>query len=484
MTRTYVSYKDEIKKLMKENEELKTKIALMPHAQFAITERQKAIIEFITNNPGKNKEDIIRKLTKDSKGSRNPIVKDIKLLEEEHHIIICKKDKSNSQFYRIYPNEESILLETYNNLNNFKKNFMETIDNLVQDESLKKDTEQNKFDMIITSLILIYVHTLNTYITYILLEWSNKFQNDTALLNKLFSLIFFDFVDINIKLLTSFQIPYIKPLSRNATYNEVKSPISQRFVYGQFLLKPHIILNILKDYQKNNLHSYIFPLLDASWKISYPVYEYIRIIRPLGNAIKWKPLKQISNINADLSLLLLHYIMEYCNDSNQNVIFPRFFEPSLILPVFDMSLDDDEEFYKTLLLEAIGREKYSEKSLKFLANEFNRFQEYLYGLNTNKKNFTECIKRDPNNKILEAKCLNYINLVENFLTIQQNNINNLLNNVHNPETTPKEVKGLNKFINLQSLTLESLTQYFKEVNKSAEIRKEISQAVSEIADVL
>ena len=77
-------------------------------------------------------------------------------------------------------------MTTYNKLNDFKKHFIETIDKIILDKNWSENIENNKFNIVISSLILIYTHTLNTYIAYILLEWSNKVQNDTTLLNKLF----------------------------------------------------------------------------------------------------------------------------------------------------------------------------------------------------------------------------------------------------------------------------------------------------------
>jgi hypothetical protein len=469
---------DELRKKLeecrKENEELKKDIALLPNFKFDLTKRQKAIIKFITNNPGKNKEDIIKKLTQDSQGSLMTIRKDIKILEEEYNMIISKKDKSNRWISQFYINEDSILLDTYNNLNNFKKNFIETIDNIVKDENWSKNVELNKFDIVISSLILIYVHTLNTYITYILLEWSNKLENDTTLLNKLFSLIFFTFVEINLKLINSFRIPYVKPLTGLPTFKEITSPVSQGFLYNQFLLKPHIILNVLKEYQKIKLHPYIFPLLDSAWKISSPVYENISMFGPSTNEIKLRPLRQIHYTDTNLSLLLFHYIRDHCNKFEQKIILPRFPEPTLISPSFDIPIRRDEVFYKTILLETIGQEKYSEINQRFLVNELSRFVEYLQGLEYKKRQITKWKKEYPNGKTFEIKCTKYVQIIENFIsTILENKIieNTLSIFIKLVKSKSEKSKELNN-----SITLNSLESFFRELAKYRDLEKEIDMA--------
>jgi len=466
--RHYSSDKEEIRRLNKENEELRKKIASIPNFQFSITDRQKAIIEFITKNPGISKAEIIRKLTQDSKGSRVTIVNDIDELENEHHIIICKRDKPNSQIYKVYVNEDNILLDTYDKLYDFKKNFIETIDKVILDKNWTEEIEHNKFELVISSLILIYVHALNSYITYILLEWSNKFENDTILLNKLFSLIIFTFVEINLKLITSFQIPYVKPLTGLSTFREISSPLSQGFLYKQFLLKPHIILNILKEYQRINLHSQIFPLLESAWKLSYPIYENISIFGPSTNEIKLRPLKQIHYTDANLPLLLFHYVRDHCNKIDPKIL-SRLPESHLIPPSFDIPLKLDEVFYKTVLLETLGQEKYSKINREFLINELARFVEYLEGLNYKKEQITEWKKEYPNDKTFEIKCTKYIHAVENFIsTILENktivNILDIFINIKECKTErPKKLKD--------SITLASLESFFTELSKYRDLEK-------------
>ena len=104
--RLRVSDKDEIielrkrlKDCMQENEKLKKEIASIPSFKFDLSDREKAIIEFIKTSPGKNKEDIIKQLTQDSIASQVTIRKDIKILEEEYKMIIHRKKRSNRRIF-------------------------------------------------------------------------------------------------------------------------------------------------------------------------------------------------------------------------------------------------------------------------------------------------------------------------------------------------------------------------------------------------
>ena len=481
--RLRVSDKDEITELrkrltdcMQENKKLKKEIASIPNVKFDLSDRQKAIIEFIKTNPGKNKEDIIRKLTQDSKGSLMTIRKDIKILEEEYKMIISRKDVANRWISQYYLNEENILLDTYNKLNDFKKHFIETIDKIILDKNWIENIENNNFNIILSSLILIYTHTLNTYITYILLEWSNKFQNDTTLLNKLFSLIFFTFVEINLKLINSFHIPHVKPLTGLSTPKEILSPLSQGFLYKQFLLKPHIILNMLKEHQKINLHEYLFPLLESVWKLSYPIYENIKMFGPSSNEIKLRTLKQIYYTDSNLPLLLFHYIRDHCNKINPKTI--RFPEPSLIPPSFDTSLRLDEDLYKNILLETLGQKKYSELNREFLVNELARFVEYLQDLNYKKEQITGWEDEYPDDKTFKIKCRKHVKAIDNYISniLESKTISNVLNiYVKRKEAKSEQAKKLQ-----DSLTIDSLNSFFNELDNYRNLEKEMNETYDKI----
>ena len=121
---------------------------------------------------------------------------------------------------------------------------------------------------------------------------------------------------------------------------------------------------MLKEYQKIDLHENLFPLLESVWKLSYPIYENIKMFGPSSNEIKLRS-KQIYYTESNLPLLLFHYIRDHCNKINPQTI--RFPEPSLIPPSFDIPLRLDEDFYKNILSETLGQKKYSELNQEFFS---------------------------------------------------------------------------------------------------------------------
>jgi hypothetical protein len=422
-TRVRITDKEEIKELRKrldecekEKEELRKQIALLPNSKFDLTDREKSIINFITNNPGKSKQDIISQITLESKGSRNTIFKDITKLEKEYNMIISKRDKPNSQFYRIYINKDSILLDTYDSINNFKKVFYETIDKLVNDTNWSNIDAHDQLRSYsdIAALILIYVHILNTYITYLILEWSHKYIDNPSLLNKLYSLIFFNFMEINIKLVRTFKMQFVKPAAEECTPVDFFSPLTQGFIYNQFLLKPHIILNILREYKARNLHLHIFPLIDDAWKISLPIYKYTSMMGPAYNEVKFKPIKQIYNINNELPLLLFHYIEDHSNFTEIEVPF-RIPLITSIPQRFDIPLEkNDDEILKPILVDIFGQERYNEIERKYFINRLIWFLEFVEDITRLREAIIEERKENP--KSQEWKIfLKFNKIVEKFI---------------------------------------------------------------------
>ena len=422
-TRVRITDKEEIKELRKrldecekEKEELRKQIALLPNSKFDLTNREKSIINFITNNPGKSKQDIISQITLESKGSRNTIFKDITKLEKEYNMIISKRDKPNSQFYRIYINKDSILLDTYDSINNFKKVFYETIDKLVNDTNWSNidARDQLRNYSYIAALILIYVHILNSYITYLTLEWSHKYIDNPSLLNKLYSLIFFNFMEINLKLVRTFQIRFVKPTVEKCTSVDFFSPLTQGFIYNQFLLKPHIILNILREYKTKNLHLHIFPLIDNAWKISLPIYKYTSMMGPTYNEVKFKPIKQSYNIDNELPLLLFHYIEDHSNSIKRMRVPFRIPLITSIPQIFDIPLEkNDDEILKPILVDIFGQEIYNEIERKYFINRLIWF-EFVEDITRLREAIIEEMKENP--KSQEWKIyLKFNKIVEKFI---------------------------------------------------------------------
>src|SRR6185312_7068436 len=90
--------------------------------------RQKAILDYLRNTSSSPvKERIIESLTKNGKGSRKTILKDIKQLEE-YGIVYIEKEKPNSQIHYVRIQKDSVLFSVMEDVRNLKNAFLLLLD--------------------------------------------------------------------------------------------------------------------------------------------------------------------------------------------------------------------------------------------------------------------------------------------------------------------------------------------------------------------
>ena len=93
-----------IQELEQKIKELEKYIELFPgNIQDKLPVRQKAILEYINNNPGTSKQKIVDKLTEENIASRVTILDGIKDLIE-NGLVTSRKAKKNSPNYNLYIN--------------------------------------------------------------------------------------------------------------------------------------------------------------------------------------------------------------------------------------------------------------------------------------------------------------------------------------------------------------------------------------------
>ena len=318
MTRLRVNDKEEIKELnkrlnecKKENEMLKKQFgSSLSNLDFkGFTPRQQAIIEYIKNKPASSKEEVIKELTNTSKGSRNTIVKDIDILIKEFNAIIPRKDKPNSMIYKLYINNDSELLSLYQDLNQIKDLFFILIDKIKQDP-LKYNSE-NKFNTpIIDSIILIYIHILGIYITNSFLKWTKEIE-DNNLINKLYTLLFSNLIEIQKEISKSFKIKINIPFKKS-TASQIRSMLYTNLIHRFFILDQKQILQVLQEFNKYENINEIHDLLKLVWKISFPIYRYSNI-----GILATSP-HNVYDLE-DLGLAMKYYLNQNKIENNSNI---------------------------------------------------------------------------------------------------------------------------------------------------------------------
>ena len=281
MTRVRTNDKDEIEVLhnrlnecQKINEKLKrefgTSLSKIDFHEF--TSRQQTIIDYIKKNPGCSKEGIVKELTNLSGGSRNTIFKDLDILIKESNVIIAKKDKPNSQIYKLFINNQSELLLLHQDLNKIENLFKIIINKITfNDKNSNVITVESSFHLT-HSLILIYIHILGIYITNSLLKWSKEIK-DLDTINKLYGLLFSKLIEIQKEISKSFKIN-VGILFKNMFLDDIIKSFYRDTVSRFFILDPKQILKILQDFNKYENVDEINDLLKFVWQISFPIYKF------------------------------------------------------------------------------------------------------------------------------------------------------------------------------------------------------------------
>jgi hypothetical protein len=280
----YEEQKKQNRQLKKENENLKRQV-LLTHERFQFNERQLAIIEYIRKHRGKTKIDLISKLQNSANKSNVPqygtyvtLHKEIGALQE---LNIIRIEKVHKQKHKLYLNDNSLLLRIYIELNKFRNSFGHLLDEVSTNKKWKEYRsstgwmERMNADRLLHYLVLIYYHVLSVYLTYILLKWSVELRNDETLLNKIYSLVFFSYIEINNDFAQKFELRNRLPNSSKDKTNYSHSPILYEITSKTFFLDPYTIMAVIRDFHGFGLYTDIVPLIDISWKIGLNLYRFI-----------------------------------------------------------------------------------------------------------------------------------------------------------------------------------------------------------------
>jgi Fe2+ or Zn2+ uptake regulation protein len=271
MVRKYFSDKEEKDYLRRENEELKRQLAVVSQTSLDdLSAREKKVLKFVKDHPGTSKEKVIQQLTQEGAGSRMTILRALDNVEA-YGLISARKEKQNSQTYKLYVNQDNTFLTVYNDLHIFGNIFSNIIEKITEKGLHKSDwLERNS---LLYHLVLLCHHVLGVYLIYFMLKWQKEIL-DKEVLNKLYSIVVYRIIEIQSKLSETFKTSGRVPDFSRASVGEVFSPILQSSIHHMFLLDPERIIEILEDYKKYDLHEEIMPLIDKTWKIGFPLYPF------------------------------------------------------------------------------------------------------------------------------------------------------------------------------------------------------------------
>ena len=265
----YLKAKSELREKECEIENLKQQKFFLPTIKFEdLSDSEKTIIKYVKEHPGCKKADVIENVKVGAYVTIRKIINE--LIKNE----MIRPEKVNNQYYKLYYNEKSIILQTYDELNNIR-NYFFLIIHKIAENPLKYNLDKKSSNSLISDILLIYVHVLGMYIIYSLLKWSKEID-DVTTLNRTYSLVFYELLEIQREISQSFKIKISVPFKR-ATAGEVFSPLYHKLIDRFFLLNLKRILEILKEFKKYENLDEINDLLKLVWKISFPIYRYSNI---------------------------------------------------------------------------------------------------------------------------------------------------------------------------------------------------------------
>jgi hypothetical protein len=276
-------------------------------SQADLTERDWRVLQYIKENPNCSKENVVRGMKGDP--SRITVINILTKLEQQQ-MIVARKEKPNSQIYKLFINEDNLLLSIVQGLDDLEKFFSNLLDEAKGKFGEKGSAEQqehlspNLFDLP-TLILFLYRQVLGTYIVSCMFTWSDRIK-DKETLNKLYSVVFLKIGEIQSKLSESFS---------SSDNNISKVQIFDSMSYNLLLLLPTHLNVIFKNFQMFGLTKQIEPILDSLWKtnshfipLALRSYSYPEL-QKLDNFKDWRKVVKVWDIIKEKHKLRYHLVI-------------------------------------------------------------------------------------------------------------------------------------------------------------------------------
>jgi Fe2+ or Zn2+ uptake regulation protein len=237
-----------------------------------LTPRQNAILDYIRNTSNSLvKERIIEHLTKDGKGSRKTILKDIKQLEE-YGMVYIDKEKPNSQIHYVRIQNKSVLLSVMENIKNLRDAFFLILDaSKIKFDELNEIIESNDAEEgedragslqvgIVhaeVSLQRLFQHSFGMYVLYSLFVWPKE-VNDKKTLDKIYTVVLNGLKEIQMKFAEIF-----------GEKSESAESIVGDIIKELFVLKPDNLYSTIINLEYVGLGEYGEAVLDPLWEFGF-----------------------------------------------------------------------------------------------------------------------------------------------------------------------------------------------------------------------
>lgn len=210
-------------------------------------QRRKLLEEFVSNNPGCNKEQIIKNL--EDRISRVTVFKIIKEMRNDG-ILSVDRAKQNSRDRKLSINTDNILVSVSKELDDFKIYFSALLDKA---KELCKPLHLDGIQDIYSQIISLFHELVDVCVRRALLIWPSKVK-DVTVLNKLYVMVFSELVKI--------QLEIIKKFRSLAVYSRDFKEVMQRKFPATSVLSFHDgAETMLDEFKKINMDKEAKPVL-------------------------------------------------------------------------------------------------------------------------------------------------------------------------------------------------------------------------------
>ncbi|MGA7369283.1 MAG: hypothetical protein WBX01_09145 [Nitrososphaeraceae archaeon] len=239
------------------------------NSNYKLDEKETKIVEYVKQNPGRTKEDVVKNL-KDY--SRMTVLRAIARLLDRG-VIIATYEHKRSRITHLYVNVRKEIFSIGETLGVFQYSYSEFIDEaigVIESKLSGKGGMKYKAKMcmqLVYKLTELYKFVSISYITSDIFLWSKRpLDNDT--LHYKFEHFFHTMKEIHYKLL--------EMASRlGLDHEEAESMVCNMMVSSDYRCSKVDLFNMLKYFEKINLSNALEPVVDAFWALSYPILPLI-----------------------------------------------------------------------------------------------------------------------------------------------------------------------------------------------------------------
>jgi hypothetical protein len=279
-------------------------------------ERRRTIIEYIANNPGCNKQKVVKAL--EGRLSRVPVLKIIEEIEQDD-IVNRLTDRENSREHKLYVNNNNIVVTVSNELKEFEEAFFssfrkvkEKFEALYLETWTQYSSDLSKCDLskmhpivnLISELFHIFYEVVDIYMIRSMMVWPKKIQ-DRDILKKLYSIIFTKIADMQLRM---------SDLLSTTVAGDF-NPINQLSIRGK-IYSTKKLMEHFDNFRNCNMEKEIEQVLNSTWRISN---EYKQVVYPEPNLFKWDFNYQIDDWKKLIKLQKQHPDQTFPNLVNEQL---------------------------------------------------------------------------------------------------------------------------------------------------------------------